>query len=743
VRPRETLVWIVVALLFIDLTFFSGASNFLAAPQSRILNQVLVLGAVAIGGLVALRGAADLRSHLLLPGAAWVAAIAISSITSQRPAASVEALALLLICAPAYFVVRGVLRTEALRRRVDWLVIVATTAFVVLYLVQALTQWVSWWSIAGPSIPPLRPGDVGLTVGTVNAVALYLELLVPIAVWLSWVRWRSRSFSVALAGLALVALVVTGSRGAWLGALAGAVVFVALAWRSTGVAALLARRPARQRMAGLIVGAVVAVALLRGLASRMLSGDAGRIELWSAAWSMFLQSPLVGVGPGAWPSLRAQTPISDDNLAVLATSHSSVLQVLAETGLVGAFAALVVAIAIARLVWRMIATAADPDDRTMGAAVGASLIAAGVHSLVDVQFHLPAIVLLVLHLLARFEIANPIVAPRARPAPGATIPAMAAAVALGVVLLVPIDVAMVRAALGSLALDRGQPDAALPHFDAAVAIHDLPPYRLGQAIARRALGDDAGAAESLRQLESAEPLTFVTVQRAAVEPSPFVHWQHADQAGPYDPTASVNLAAQRVTDEPDIAAWDLAWAMTQVPTLYFSTRPPVFGERVWGEAQFHARRFLEGADPVTAAAVVTLADQGAVASSLRAAIPPGPEADALALLAAAVDGQEVDVEAARALLRTAPASASVHLVLWQLAFKIESQPLLDAVKAVSVPLYFNVPSPPMELVTDGRADADYSLRVPRWPMASAGRNGPKRPYIEGFITIEPVFRPKP
>ena len=52
-RPRETLAWIVVALLFIDLTFFSGASNFLAAPQSRILNQVLVLGAVVVAGVVA------------------------------------------------------------------------------------------------------------------------------------------------------------------------------------------------------------------------------------------------------------------------------------------------------------------------------------------------------------------------------------------------------------------------------------------------------------------------------------------------------------------------------------------------------------------------------------------------------------------------------------------------------------------------------------------------------------------
>ena len=52
-RPRETLAWIVVALLFIDLTFFSGASNFLAAPQSRILNQVLVFGALVVAGILA------------------------------------------------------------------------------------------------------------------------------------------------------------------------------------------------------------------------------------------------------------------------------------------------------------------------------------------------------------------------------------------------------------------------------------------------------------------------------------------------------------------------------------------------------------------------------------------------------------------------------------------------------------------------------------------------------------------
>ncbi|HEY7701508.1 MAG TPA: hypothetical protein VIB02_04285, partial [Candidatus Limnocylindrales bacterium] len=216
-RPRDTVTWVVVALVFADITFFSGASNFLASPQSRILNQLLVLGAVGVVGIAGLRGRLDLRTPLLLPGAAWVVATGIATSTSQRPAASIEALGLLLICAPAYLVVRAVLADDRLRPRVDWLLIVSTFVFVVAYLLQAATQWASWWSVAGPSIPPLRPGDVGLTVGTVNAVALYLELMVPIATWLAWRRWHRPAFTALFIALGAFALLVTGSRGAWLG----------------------------------------------------------------------------------------------------------------------------------------------------------------------------------------------------------------------------------------------------------------------------------------------------------------------------------------------------------------------------------------------------------------------------------------------------------------------------------------------------------------------------------------------
>ncbi len=745
-RPRETLGWIVVALLFIDLTFFSGASNFLAAPQSRILNQVLVLGAVVVAGFVAVRRRSDLRSPLLLPGAAWVAAVAIATLTSQRPAASLEALALLLLCAPAYLIVKAVLADPALRPRIDWLVIVATTVFVVAYLLQALTQWASWWSIAGLSIPPLRPGDVGLTVGTVNAVALYLELLAPIAVWLSWVRWRSRPFSIGLAVLAAFALLVTGSRGAWLGTIGGAVVLGLLAWRS-GRVSIPQRLRSRQGSLLVIALGLLGVLLLPGSgradaqrrrrAGRAVVGgvvDVRRLADHGRRPRRVAKPSGVDADLGRQPRRprdQSQQHPADPRrhgadrcprgcLAGRRDLSPGVACGRAGRGRGWASRRL----SSLRRAWR-------PPGSTPWSTCSSTFR----RSCCSCSTWWPDSSCLPVSL-------SPAKVLRRRPASCSVSPGRPSLV--GALLLVPIDLAMVRAALGNSALDRGDAQTALAQFEAAVGLHDLPPYRLGQAIARGETGDLAGAADALAALDRAEPFTFVLAQEASLAADPRPFWARADAAGPYDPTATVNLAAGRFSTDRAAAIRDLAAAMAQVPPLVYSGRPAsLFDDDAWADAQEAAIGSIGTADPVTAAAVALLAGRAEDAAAQRSAVPDGPERRALDLLATATAGGTVDLETARGLLSEAPDSAGVHTVLWMLAFRLESQPLIDAVKAVAVPLFFNVPIPPMELVTDGRVDADYSMRLPRWPQASAGRNGPKRPYIEGFITIEPVYRPKP
>jgi hypothetical protein len=403
-------------------------------------------------------------------------------------------------------------------------------------------------------------------------------------------------------------------------------------------------------------------------------------------------------------------------------------------------------VAIARVGWRAMRTAPTPAERRLREICLASLLAAAAHSLVDTQFHLPAIVLLTMHLVARLDpapapVGKALVTPRLRPA----LAAATVVVLLGAAILVPIDIAMVRAQSGNGALDRGDPAEAATAFDAAVALHDLPAYRLGQALARAGLADPTGAAEALARMDAAEPFTFVAAERAMLatssERAPLLQRIEAD--GSYDATATLAAALLRYPTDPPAAANDLAGVMTAVPTLVYSTRPPaLFDDPTWRTAQLDAVERIGAIDPVVASGVAILAGLPDATAAQRAKVPDGPESRALDLLAASATGGSADIDAARALLRQNPGSAGVENVLSMLGFHATSQVLIDEVRTVSFAAFFLTPIPPMELVVDGRASADWSVRLPRYPQAASGRQGPKRPYLPGMVTIEPVFRPK-
>jgi hypothetical protein len=334
-----------------------------------------------------------------------------------------------------------------------------------------------------------------------------------------------------------------------------------------------------------------------------------------------------------------------------------------------------------------------------------------------------------------------------RSATGRSALALAAApVLVGAVLLVPIDAAMIRAQLGNVALDHGDAAAALDDFNAATVLHDLPVYRFGQALARASLGDLPGAADSLGRQDADEPFTFVAAERAFALPSDeresLLGRIEAD--GPYDATATLTAALLRFETDRVRATADLAAVMADIPPLVFSTRPPsLFDDGVWADAQHEAILSIGAIDPVTASAVATVAGLPNEVAALRGSVVGDHERRALDLLATAVATGSADLGEARALLREAPDSAPLQNVVWLLAFQVKSQPLIDDVSRLSVALSSTQPMPPMELVTNGRADADYSDRLPRYPAAASGRLGPKRPYLAGMVTIEPVYRPRP
>jgi len=184
-------------------------------------------------------------------------------------------------------------------------------------------------------------------------------------------RGRSRWATIAgLASIALIAdcLVLTKSRTAFVGLLAGLVTWRARAVR-TGSAMSAAVRW------GMAAGAVALIALLIGTAvsgglDRHVVTESGkslryRIEYWTATWQMLFDSPrnwLLGIGPGNFRQnyLPFKLPQSSEEIA---DPHNLVLDVWSNGGLIGLAGLAGICFAVLRPLWcrRKESTSRNPE----------------------------------------------------------------------------------------------------------------------------------------------------------------------------------------------------------------------------------------------------------------------------------------------------------------------------------------------------------------------------------------------
>jgi len=259
-----------------------------------------------------------------------------------------EALKLLGIFA-FYLILASMLTRPGDRRRLAWALVGGATAVSVIAIGQgagaSLGSGYGQWRAAG-------------TMGHANTLGAYLAALMPVAWGLMWtelIRGRRRWIVALLAGMLLtmgLALGLTLSRASWLSLIvASMVVWVSLATGKTADAVLR-----RQRLTVAGVGLAVIAAAGLGLAtwtsdtgsfldspivervvetvSLTSQADRERVVLLQAAWDMFLDHPLLGVGPGNYqwhipeytdyrPAWRHEFP------------HNVVLHIAAETGIIG------------------------------------------------------------------------------------------------------------------------------------------------------------------------------------------------------------------------------------------------------------------------------------------------------------------------------------------------------------------------------------------------------------------------
>jgi putative inorganic carbon (HCO3(-)) transporter len=217
-----------------------------------------------------------------------------------------------------------------------------------------------------------------------NSLAGYLNLVLPLSL-ACMVLAKSRRLeitAIACHTLALAALYFTGSRGGLI-AYAG-MILVSLFF-------LKPRKPAFSRV---LLTAVMATAIVVSLQprvtdeSRLTAVDdytaVTRLALWSAAGSMFVEHPILGVGYGNYRSLY-------DNYIPAATpnqldAHNLYLQFLSETGVIGSLIFTVMIVGFVRIAVKL-ARNSDPLHRLVGIAMAGALLTTLIHGMVDYLFN--------------------------------------------------------------------------------------------------------------------------------------------------------------------------------------------------------------------------------------------------------------------------------------------------------------------------------------------------------------------
>ncbi len=350
---------------------------------------VIGLGAFALSlGLVAL---ARTDARAIYPTASWgregwlvvfAAWIALAWCAAREPTASLQASLRWFPPIVTLLAIPALVGSPAVQRRaLGWLVAGgAVLASVFLLNLVRADVWRSL-SIDGFPAPPPR---------NILALLLVPSFFASLALCGDPEPRVRRLLGYAPAGLLVFALLLTRSRGTWIGIAVGGVVLVAfgLAHEARGrVLRALALAAAVVLLLGAVatwtsyrLGAATPADAVASLLRPDRGSAGGRVRRWANGWPMVADHPWLGVGPGNWTAVwpryrgRVMTDPGGDTLP-----YNSYLGLAAEAGLPGCLALVLFFTGVLRARRR----AAPPSEAWVRACLAASLAAL----LVAAAFH--------------------------------------------------------------------------------------------------------------------------------------------------------------------------------------------------------------------------------------------------------------------------------------------------------------------------------------------------------------------
>jgi O-antigen ligase len=313
----------------------------------------------------------------------------LSSVFSVHTYTSIWSSVLLLNYCIIYYLTLHMVRTRSQFRQLVYLVVAMAGLLGVIGLLKIFFgNPFPWWNYTDFQIEPNR---LSSTFGNANHFAGYLEMTLPLLLGLilTGLTGMKRFFMACIAVLLFLSLMLSLSRGGWIGAMAG-LLFMA-------VVLLTEHRFKKRKVLVALAGGlcVMAFAVLtstatveRILALEKTEGLQARMMVWEGTVEMIKDHPVLGTGPGTFATVYTQYHPPGFYRRYFA-AHNDYLHLTAETGLP----------LIPVMIWMIIALYKNgfkklnhPSRQVQGITLGAmaGITAILVHSISDFNLHIPA-----------------------------------------------------------------------------------------------------------------------------------------------------------------------------------------------------------------------------------------------------------------------------------------------------------------------------------------------------------------
>ena len=260
----------------------------------------------------------------------FIAVYLIAGITSFSMMKSLSIWAIYFAFMTMYFVIINSVNTEKLLRGI-LVCFVLSGLFVCLY---GIAQYLFGWNTTQAWMDEDMFSDIKMriysTLGNPNVLGEYILLVLPVSIGLMWIN-KNPASKIVYAGISAVmfaALILTFSRGCWIGILFAAVIFITFAAGKLWGLGLLALPVLPMVLPESIINRFASIGDMKD------SSTSYRVYIWMGTLSMIKDFWVSGIGMGQ-EAFTQVYPFYSYNGIVAPHSHNLFLQILVESGIAG------------------------------------------------------------------------------------------------------------------------------------------------------------------------------------------------------------------------------------------------------------------------------------------------------------------------------------------------------------------------------------------------------------------------